>query len=233
MKTNAATGLPIRNWKVLPKALIWLLVMGATYGVNSFPMAEALEKKFSIVPKESRVVLLVARDGVLAVLAHDHAMVAADISGAIHFNIERPEKSSLRLSIPVKGLQVDLPAERKRLKLGGELSKGDVREIREIMLSPRVLDATRFPTVEITSIAVSGPLGKLTLKLKMRIREVERVFNATARVTVTGDVLRARGEFSFLQTHFGIKPYSTLLGAIAVEDKIHIKFDVVARAEGS
>lgn len=233
MKTNAATGFPIRAWRALLKALIGLQVMGAIYGVKSFPVAEALERKFSIVPMESRVVLLVARDGLLAILAHDHAMVAAEISGVIQFNIERPEKSSLRFSIPVKGIQVDPPAERKRLKLGGELSKGDVREIREIMLSPRVLDAARFPTVEITSIAVSGTLGKLTLKLKMRIRGVERVLSATARVTVIGDVLRARGEFSFLQTNFGIKPYSTLLGAIAVEDKIRIKFDVVARADGS
>ncbi|MEE8436225.1 MAG: YceI family protein [bacterium] len=229
MRTTAATGITIRVRGYLLTAVIGLQLTVA-YFVAAYSVAGAAERIFSIAPRESRMELLLYREGVFSLLAHDHVLVAAEISGTILYDNEHLEKSSLRLSIPVRGIRVDLPEDRKRLKLTGELSKGDLREIRSIMLSPRVLDAERFPTVEITSLAVGGTLGRLILDLKWRIRGVERVLSATAEVTVSGNVLRAKGEMDLFQTHFGIKPYSTLLGAIAVKDRIRIKFDLVARA---
>lgn len=206
-----------------------LTISVIAFSVAGSSVAGAAERNFSIDPLESRVVLLLFREGMFSLLAHDHAMVATEISGTIRFDNEHSEKSSIRLSIPVRGIRVNPPEERKRLKLDGELSKEDVREIRDIMLSPRVLDAARFPTVEITSLATKGTPGKLILDLKWRIRGVERVLSATAEVTVSGTVLRARGEMDLIQTLFGIEPYSTLLGTIAVKDRIRIIFDLVAR----
>ena len=232
MRPTAATIIPIRVRRCLLTALIGLQLMAATSVAASF-VADAAVRIFSIAPKESRVVLLVFRDGVFSLLAQDHAMVAAEIFGAFRYDDEHIEKSSIRLSIPVEGIRVDPPEERKRLKLaGGFIGKEEVREIRSTMLSPKVLDAARFPTVEITSLTVKGTPGGLTLDLQWRIRGVERVLQTTAEVTVSGNVLRAKGEMDLIQTHFGITPYSTLLGAIAVKDRIRIKFDLVARAAG-
>ena len=231
MRKTAAAGMTLRVRGSLLKVLIGLQLMVA-YSVASSSVANAAERIFSIVPRESRVILFLARKGFFSLLAHDHVMVVREISGTIRYDDERIEKSSIQLNIPVKGLLVDPLVERQRLQLTGELSKGEIQEIRSIMLSPRVLDAERFPTVEITSLAVRGTPGKLTLDLKWRIRGVERVLSATAEVTVSGNILRAKGEISLLQTHFGILPYSTLLGTIAVEDRIRIKFDLVARAAG-
>ena len=223
MRTAATIGHTTRVRRCLLAALFGLQMVAAS------SVSGAVERIFSIAPKESRVVLVVFREGVLSLLAHDHAMVAADMSGAIRYDDEQIDKSSIRLSFPVRSIQVDLPEERKRLKFTGKLTKGDLQEIREIMLSPRVLDAAQFPTVEITSLAVRGALERLTLELKWRIRGVEQVLKTTAVVTVSGNVLRAKGEMDLFQTKFGIKPYSTLLGAIAVKDRILIKFDLVAR----
>lgn len=248
MRKTPTTGFTFRVRKCLLPAFLGPRLRAANYGVGyilvacsvvacfavAFSVAGsspagAAERNFSIAPLESRVVLLVFRDGLFSLLAHDHAMVITEISGTIRFDNEHVEKSSIRLSIPVKGIRVDPPEERQRLKLGGELSKEDILEIRDIMLSPRVLDAARFPTIEITSLAIKGTPGKLILDLQWRLRGVERVLSATAEVTVSGTVLRARGEMDLIQTHFGIKPYSTLLGTIAVKDRIRIKFDLVAR----
>lgn len=229
MRKTAAAGMTLQVRLSLLKVLVGLQLMVA-YSVASSSVANAAERIFSIVPRESRVILFLARKGFFSLLAHDHVMVVREISGTIRYDDERIEKSSIQLSIPVKGLLVDPLVERQRLQLTGELSKGEIQEIRSIMLSPRVLDAERFPTVEITSLAVRGTPGKLTLDLKWRIRGVERVLSATAEVTVSGNILRAKGEIFLLQTQFGILPYSTLLGTIAVEDQIGVKFDLVARA---
>lgn len=210
--------------------LVAFSVVGVS--VDGFPVAGAAERNFSIAPLESRVVLLLFRDGLFSLLSHDHALVATNISGEIRFDEEHSEKSSIRLSIPVRDIRVDPPEERQRLELDGELSKEDVEEIRGIMLSPRVLDAARFPTVEITTLAAKGTPGKLILELKLRVRGVERVLSATAEVTVSGTVLRARGEMELIQSQFGIEPYTALLGTIAVKDRIRIIFDLVARESG-
>ena len=42
------------------------------------------------------------------------------------------------------------------------------------------------------------------------------------------DQVCASGEFDVLQTDFGIKPFSVALGALEVQDRLHIKFRIVA-----
>jgi hypothetical protein len=77
----------------------------------------------------------------------------------------------------------------------------------------------------------SGTLPDLLLTLRVRVRQTEQVLSVPVRVEATPDGLRARGEFAFLQSGFGIRPYRALLGAIAVEDEARVRFDIVARVE--
>jgi hypothetical protein len=50
-----------------------------------------------------------------------------------------------------------------------------------------------------------------------------------AQVSLTGDMLRAHGEFTVLQSAFGIKPVSVAGGALKVKDELKCSFDIVAR----
>ena len=55
----------------------------------------------------------------------------------------------------------------------------------------------------------------------------------SGQVVFTADGLAASGEFTLLQSDFGIEPYSTLFGAIAVQDRVTVRFRIVARAESA
>ena len=48
------------------------------------------------------------------------------------------------------------------------------------------------------------------------------------KIAIAGAKLTASGEFDVLQTQFGIKPFSVALGALEVQDRLHIEFTIVA-----
>jgi Ni,Fe-hydrogenase I small subunit len=53
----------------------------------------------------------------------------------------------------------------------------------------------------------------------------------SAQVRLTSDMLRAYGEFSLLQSNFGIKPVSVAAGMLKLKDELKVSFDVVARKQ--
>ena len=68
--------------------------------------------------------------------------------------------------------------------------------------------------------------GKLTL------HGVTRPQKVPARIAVTGDMLRAFGEFSLRQSDYNIKPVSAVGGGLKVKDEVKFTFDIVARKDG-
>jgi hypothetical protein len=53
----------------------------------------------------------------------------------------------------------------------------------------------------------------------------------SAQVALIGDTLRAHGEFSLLQTAFGIKPVSIAGGSLKLKDELKCSFDILARKQ--
>ena len=47
-------------------------------------------------------------------------------------------------------------------------------------------------------------------------------------ISIGSGRLSATGEFDVLQSDFGIKPFTAALGALTVQDRLHVKFSVVA-----
>jgi hypothetical protein len=48
-------------------------------------------------------------------------------------------------------------------------------------------------------------------------------------LSLEGRQLQASGEFDILQSDFGITPFSVALGALQVQDRLHVTYRVVAR----
>jgi polyisoprenoid-binding protein YceI len=51
------------------------------------------------------------------------------------------------------------------------------------------------------------------------------------RIAVTGDMLRAFGEFSLRQSDYNIKLVSAIGGGLKVKDEVKFSFDIVARKQ--
>ncbi len=187
---------------------------------------------FSVDDPASRVRLRVYRDGPMAALGHNHVLTPRGITGSIQLH-DDPSRSRLALQFPVAGIEVDDPALRTAAgaDFSSEISAAGRAGTQQHMLGERVLDAARFPLVTLRSESIARLPEGATLRLAMRITVHGRdaVVNVPVRWERQGDLLSAHGEFSVLQSQFGMTPYSAMLGAMRVADRIDIDFDLVAR----
>jgi polyisoprenoid-binding protein YceI len=96
------------------------------------------------------------------------------------------------------------------------------------MLKPELLDGDSYPRVKLRSATVGGTLQAPQVTARITIKDVSRDVQVPVKMAVEGAKLTASGEFDVLQTEFGIKPFSVALGALEVQDKLRIKFTIVA-----
>jgi polyisoprenoid-binding protein YceI len=99
------------------------------------------------------------------------------------------------------------------------------------MLRTEVLDAERYPKVTIRSVRIAGSLEATQATARITIRDASRDVAIPAKVAREGGRLRVTGAFDIIQSDFGMKPFSVGLGALEVQDRLHVTFDVVAEKE--
>ena len=106
----------------------------------------------------SDVRFLVYRAGALASFAHDHVVLAKDITGDVYL-AQDFQASGFSLTLPVAGLVVDDPAARsvEGPDFAKQPSAAAIDGTRKNMLGPGVLDAARFPEIHIRSVKLLGP----------------------------------------------------------------------------
>jgi len=190
-------------------------------------------REYEIDPETTVVTLLVRRGGKLSGFGHVHVITSADESGRVWLGAT-PDLSGFEVRIPVSAFVVDDPA--ARAAAGPEFTAAvpeDARAgTRRNMLGPDVLDAARYPEIVVSS---TGPIAdmapsRVAVRLLIRGTELERELPIEARVAT--DSVGARGSFRVLQSELGIRPFSIMGGAIAVEDELEVRFEIVARRIG-
>lgn len=187
---------------------------------------------YSIDPDASVVHILVYRGGTFARLGHNHVVASRSLSGRawIHPQFER---SGFELSMPVASLIVDDPEDRRAhgedFPLG--LNEQDIEGTRRNMLRAEVLDAENFPTIDLRSVEVKGTLAAPAVMTRITIKGVARDIPVPLELELEGGRLKVRGELDLLQTQFGMKPFSIALGALEVQDRLHLEFTIEAERQ--
>jgi polyisoprenoid-binding protein YceI len=205
-----------------------LAVLAGPAGVSEPRCAWGQKRRYQVAPEASVIRVLVYRSGLFSVLAHDHVLVALDAGGHVMVDSQEPARSQASIRVGSAAFDVDPPEERERAGFTGELTEGNRRSILEVATGAEVLDAARWPAITATSGRITGTPPELMVEFRVAIRGRERVVSVPVRLELAPDRLRARGEIALLQSDFGITPYATLLGTIAVEDRIVVQFDVTA-----
>jgi polyisoprenoid-binding protein YceI len=177
----------------------------------------------------SEVLILVGRGGTLARLGHNHVISTLAVQGRV-WTSQALASSGFELEFPVTELLVDVDAARNAV--GGEFAapvpEADKLATRKNMLRTEVLDGEHFPKVTLQSVNVSGTVPQLQIETRIALKEVSRTVSVPVTLTTEGERLIATGEFTLLQTDFGIKPFSVALGALQVQDALEIRFKIVA-----
>ncbi len=174
--------------------------------------------RYRLGPDHGRLILRTARDGLAATAGHDLTIEISRWSGELTVSGNGDGSAPAGL-----GLRIELGSLLVRRGTGGVKPLTD-RDRREIAVTARkVLGTDRHPEAEFTADSFqAGPgdgwlvSGSLTLN--------GRTGPLQLRVSQTGDG-RFRATASVRQTHYGIKPYTAVLGALKVRDAVDIEAD--------
>lgn len=189
---------------------------------------------YELVGPQSQVHIYVYRAGAFSRMGHNHVVSSRTLSARawLHPQFTR---SGFELSLPVEQFVVDDPQARRAAgkEFPPELSAQDKEATRRNMLGPEVLDAARYPTIAVHVAHVAGSLQAPQITARVTIKDVTRDVQVPVRLAVEDGQLSAKGEFELQQTDFGIKPYSVMLGALAVQDRLRVRFDLLFRRTSS
>lgn len=174
--------------------------------------------------KASLIAVTVRRGGPLARLGHDHVVASRSVEGMV-----APDAGRARFRFRLDQLRVDDGDLRQEAGLMTTPSESAIEGTRTNMLT-RVLDAERHPLVELgVEPAPASANGDGTvLRLRVRLNGVERSVDVPTRIERSTSGLVASGAFTLLQSDFGITPMSVMGGAITVQDRMELRFRLVA-----
>ena len=192
---------------------------------NKAPLGQA----YQVNSAQSELRILVYPDGRLG---HNHVIGGPVIRGQIVVPKDY-QKTWLSLSIPVDAMQLDKPAWRLAEGFSADLSAQAIAGTRKHMLSDKVLDAKRYPNIEIRADELSGPLWQPDVRAQITIAGVTREITIPVSVKKTANELDVTGHFAIKQTDFGITPFSALGGILKIADTLTVRFRVVAYAQGA
>jgi hypothetical protein len=171
-------------------------------------------------PQQSLIAITVYRGGALARLGHDHVIASRTVAGYV-----APQAGRADLHFRLDQLTVDEAGLRAEAGLKTQPSPDDIVGTRRNMLT-KVLDAERFPDVLIH--ATRATPGAAGLTVAITLHGVTRTLALPATLELKRGSLTVSGKFSLNQSAFGIVPLSVLGGAMKVEDRIDLRFRLVA-----
>jgi polyisoprenoid-binding protein YceI len=178
---------------------------------------------FRIDPAASLIVIEARRAGSLSRFGHDHVIASHDAGGYVS-----PDDKRADLYVALDRLVVDEAALRAEAGFDTQPSDSDKAGTRANMLD-KVLDAEKFPYA---SIAVTGieprPMG-VRLTVVINLHGVTRTLQAPAQIDTADNEINVTGRLAFDQSDFGITPFSILGGAVAVRDRVDLRFRIRAR----
>lgn len=115
------------------------------------------------------------------------------------------------------------------LSVQNDISDKDRREMERVMRGD-VLEVSRYPEIIFEGAAVSASAnGRVEIDGTLSLHGVTRRERVTAQLALTGDILRAFGDFAIRQTDYRIKLASVAGGALKLKDELKFNFDILAR----
>jgi polyisoprenoid-binding protein YceI len=162
--------------------------------------------------------------GLFSALGHNPTIAIPGFEGEALVDPNTLENSSLRVLIQAASLEVT-----------DDISDKDRQEINRRMYQ-EVLEGDSYPEIvyecTVASVSKTGE-GQYWVALngELSLHGVRRSHPVSARVTLTGDSLRAAGEFSLRQSDYEIKPVSAAGGTVTLKDDLKLTFDITAHKQ--
>jgi hypothetical protein len=186
---------------------------------------------YRVDPAQSELRLLVYRSGPMAHLGHNHVIQNRQLGGWVGV-AGKLTASVFYLQVPVGAFTIDdLDA---RLQEGAEFAEPVDAEAasgtKRNMLSAALLDGDRFPGVTLTGAVVDGAAPQFTASITVTVAGRVSTLAVPFQVDIHAKQLSGTAELDLRQSALGLTPFSVMMGALRVQDEMHVRIRVVAEA---
>lgn len=193
-------------------------------------LGKAGGKVFTLSPKSSAIRIYVFRAGASARFGHNHVLSAPDFTGFVYLPDGGPSGVRFDLEFRLDQLEIDNPVYRSNLgqAFSTPVPQDAAQGTRENMLGDNNLQAARFPWVRIHSLQVAGEAPKFAARVQVEMHGQKREMDVPLTVEGLPQSISVSGSLVLRQSDFGVRPYSILGGALAVQDEVVIDFKLAA-----
>jgi polyisoprenoid-binding protein YceI len=194
-----------------------MIALGETEnGARTFAAA-----RYRLDASQSQFMVRTFSGGLLFFKGHDHFIKVRDFTGEAELTPGAVSPASLQIRIRAESLEetrdIFTPQQKQIIN----------KEIREI-----VLETAKYPEITFKSTDVAGKLNGSQFEARiggdLTLHGGTRHIVIPTLVTLSGNDLRARGEFTITRGDFGVKATSAAKGTIRVRDRLKFTFDIVA-----
>lgn len=219
----------MRLFKLSTLALAALLALSGRTADSAPVIKRAAEAQQTFVYRldaaRSKFVIRAYAGGVLWFKGHDHLVAARDFTGEARLTPGSVSPASLDISVRAASLaetrDVFTPQQKKIIDT----------ELRDLVLEPDKYPEITFKSTDVSVEPRGGDLFALKLGGDLTLRGVTRRVTIPVEVTLRGNELRARGEFTVKRGDFKVPATSAFHGTVRVRDRLKVSFDIVARRD--
>jgi polyisoprenoid-binding protein YceI len=194
-------------------------------GPGSILLAQSAPADWTVDAAQSRLTVNVLPAGLFASTLHTHHFQPEDWSGEIAWDPNHPDGVRVAVGVAAASLR-DHQA---------KLSARDIAKVEGQARGAEILDAARFPRIQFEAARLEGAqvpsdTGEFrgTLAGTLTLHGQSRPLKFPVRGRIAAQRLEADATVTFKQSDFGIKPYATALGTIAVRDEVTVEIALVA-----
>jgi polyisoprenoid-binding protein YceI len=186
---------------------------------------------YDVVSGESLLTIVALKGGALAKAGHNHVIASHDVAGTIYVpgDITR---STFELHVPVAALTID--EDELRAREGAEFPANvpdSAKEgTRRNMLSEALLNAAQYPDITLMCDRIETGGAAAQAHVRVIVRGQSHDLTVPVRYELHDGRLGASGELSIRQSELGLTPFSAMLGALQVQDELHVRFRILALA---
>lgn len=216
-----------------PTTLVATEISGSTVAAQTDQIVSAmnvssnsvLTERYGLEASQSKFIAHAHRGGLLWFKGHDHFIGVREFTGEARLDPNLLANSSLQIRAKTASMEetssVFTDAQKKIIN----------KELHDIVFLPN-----QYPEIIFKSTNVSGKVeGNNQYDLKivgdLTLNGVTRQIKIPTKVTVSGNNLRAQGEFGIDRSDFKVKVTSAMHGLIRVRDHVDFTFDIVGRKQ--
>jgi polyisoprenoid-binding protein YceI len=194
-------------------------VIDNKFAINNVP---APEVRFRLDPSQSTFIAHANRAGLAWFKGHSHRLAIKDFDGQASLSLDAVNPASLTMTARAASIEETDPF------FNADQKKTINKEVNEI-----VLETAKYPEITFRSTEVRGSLknGAFDVEITgdLTLHGMTKRITIPATVTVSGDTLRAKGEFRINRKKWGVNATEAFHSLVKVRHTIMFEFDIIGR----